>query len=240
MCAFSEHIRRFSRKPKAILHQIGLGALAILFTACQTSTPTYTTPDFISTDTQPPQASATVTEPAVPTLDASMSTQAPVSPGLSPTTLTTLTPETLLFINPTQEPVPVSSWRPPLYPDPWAPTLFDHFYFSSPIAANEINTPVQDYRYGGVFFEDIVHTGVDIPAPKGTPILAAGPGTVLYADYGVFQGGYDITDPYGLAVAILHDYGYQNQALYTVYGHMDEVNGIEGQHVETGERLGLG
>ncbi len=134
--------------------------------------------------------------------------------------------------------MPVSSWRPPLYPDPWAPTLHDHFYFSSPIAANEINTPVQDYRYGGVFFEDIVHTGVDIPAPRGTPILAAGPGTVLYADYGVFQGGYDITDPYGLAVTILHDFGYQNQALYTVYGHMDQVNVIEGQHVETGDLLG--
>jgi murein DD-endopeptidase MepM/ murein hydrolase activator NlpD len=98
---------------------------------------------------------------------------------------------------------------------------------------------VQDYRYGGVFFEDIVHTGVDIPAPKGTPILAAGPGTVLWADYGVFLGGYDLTDPYGLAVTIQHDFGYQNQALYTVYGHMDEVDVVEGQHVETGDLLGL-
>ena len=85
MYASSEHIRRFSRRPKAILHQIGLGALAILFTACQTSTPTSTTPDFISTDAQTPQASATVTEPAVPTADTTLSTQAPVSPGLSPT-----------------------------------------------------------------------------------------------------------------------------------------------------------
>ncbi len=239
MYSFSEHIRRFSRRPKAILHQIGLGALVVLLTACQTATPTSTPPDFFSTDAQTPQASATVTEPAVPTVDTALSTQAPVLPGLSPTSLVTLTPETLLFINPTQEPIPVASWRPPLYPDPWAPTLFDHFYFSSPIAANEINTPVQDYRYGGVFFEDIVHTGVDIPAPKGTPILAAGPGTVLWADYGVFQGGYDITDPYGLAVAIVHDYGYQNQALYTIYGHMNEVNVVEGQHVETGDILGL-
>jgi murein DD-endopeptidase MepM/ murein hydrolase activator NlpD len=117
--------------------------------------------------------------------------------------------------------------------------MYDHFYFASPIAANEVNIPVFDYRYGGVFFEDVVHTGIDIPAPKGTPILAAGAGTVIWAGYGVYKGGYDPTDPYGLAVTIQHDFGYQNQALFTIYGHMSEINVIEGEHVETGEQLGL-
>jgi murein DD-endopeptidase MepM/ murein hydrolase activator NlpD len=107
------------------------------------------------------------------------------------------------------------------------------------VAANELNTLVSDYRYGGVFFEDVVHTGVDIPAPKGTPILAAGPGIVMWAGYGVFQGGYDPTDPYGLAVTIRHDFGYQNRILYTIYGHMAETNVVVGQHVETGDLLGL-
>jgi hypothetical protein len=90
-----------------------------------------------------------------------------------------------------------------------------------------------------MFFEDIVHTGVDIPAPKGAPIQAAGPGTVVWAGYGVFQGGYDPTDPYGLAVTLKHDFGYQNHPLYTIYGHMSEVNVVIGQHVETGDLLGL-
>ena len=143
------------------------------------------------------------------------------------------------LIYPTEGSIPATGWRPPLYPTPWAPTLYDHFYFASPFAANEPNTPVSDYRYGGVFFEDIVHTGVDIPAPIGTPILATGPGTVTWAGYGVFQGGYDPTDPYGLAVTIQHDFGYHNQALYTIYGHMSEINVVEGQHVETGDLLGL-
>jgi murein DD-endopeptidase MepM/ murein hydrolase activator NlpD len=98
---------------------------------------------------------------------------------------------------------------------------------------------VADYRYGGEFFQDVVHTGVDIPAPKGTPVLAAGPGTVVWAGYGVYRGGYDPTDPYGLAVTIRHDFGYQNQVLYTVYGHLDEIDVAEGQHVETGDVLGL-
>ncbi len=145
----------------------------------------------------------------------------------------------MLFIYPTDGTIPVTAWRPPLYPTPWAPTLYDHFLFASPIAANQINVPVSDYRYGGVFFEDIVHTGIDIPAPKGTPILAAGAGTIIWAGYGVFAGGYDPKDPYGLAVTIKHDFGYQNQALYTIYGHMSETNVVQGQHVETGDLLGL-
>jgi murein DD-endopeptidase MepM/ murein hydrolase activator NlpD len=234
-----EQFPRFSKELRQFLNLSCIAGLVIIMTACQTSQPTSTAPPFSPTDSITQQVSAAATEPALPTTGITFITQAPPSPISSTTPIATITPDTLLFSNPTDGPVPISSWRPPLYPDPWAPTLYDHFYFSSPIAANEINTPVQDYRYGGVFFEDIVHTGVDIPAPEGTPILAAGPGTVLWADYGVFQGGYDLTDPYGLAVTIRHDFGYQNQALYTVYGHMDEVDVVEGQHVETGDLLGL-
>jgi murein DD-endopeptidase MepM/ murein hydrolase activator NlpD len=102
-----------------------------------------------------------------------------------------------------------------------------------------VNTPVADYRYGGVFFENVVHTGIDIPAPKGTPVLAAGSGTVIWAGYGIYRGGADPSDPYGLAVTIRHDFGYKDQALYTIYGHMDEIDVVDGQYVKTGDQLGL-
>jgi murein DD-endopeptidase MepM/ murein hydrolase activator NlpD len=224
---------------KPIPRQACFAALVVILTACQSPQPTTTILPINPTDTIALQVSATAIQPATPTTIISMTTQVAPSPILSPTLIATITPDSLQFNNPTQGPVPVSSWRPPLYPNPWAPTLHDHFYFASPIAAKEINIPVQDCRYGGVFFEDVVHTGVDIPAPKGTPILAAGPGTVMWAGYGVYRGGVDPTDPYGLAVTIQHDFGYQNQALYTVYGHMNEVDVVEGQHVETGDLLGL-
>ncbi len=133
----------------------------------------------------------------------------------------------------------VSAWRPPLYPVPWAPTTHDHFYFARPIAADQVNWPSADYRYGGVFFEDVVHTGVDIPVPEGTPVLAAGPGKVVWAGYGAYRGGHDETDPYGLAVTIRHDFGYQDQSLYTLYGHLSEIDVVVGQHVETGELIAL-
>ena len=147
--------------------------------------------------------------------------------------------DALEFIFPTPEPAPVSAWRPPLYSVPWAPTPFDHFYFTRPIAANEINWPLADYRYGGVFFEDVVHSGVDIPAPPGTPVLAAGPGKVTWAGWGLYAQKTDMNDPYGLAVAIKHDFGYEGETLYTVYGHMQKIFVAKGQHIEAGEKIGL-
>ncbi len=148
-------------------------------------------------------------------------------------------PDPLRFNFPTPGPAPVSAWRPPLYPTPWAPTPYDHFFFARPIAADEVNWPLADYRYGGVFLPNVVHTGVDIPAPKGTPVLAAGPGRVTWAGYGLFRGVEDPTDPYGLAVAIKHDFGYQGESIYTVYGHMDQIEVTRGQHLETGDIIGL-
>ena len=88
--------------------------------------------------------------------------------------------EPLQFTFPTPMPAPVSLWRPPLYDVPWALAPFDHFYFVRPIAADEVNWPLPNYRYGGIFFgTEIVHTGIDIPAPRGTPVLAAGAGIVI-------------------------------------------------------------
>ncbi len=148
-------------------------------------------------------------------------------------------PDPLRFVFPSPGPAPVSAWRPPLYAIPWAPTPFDHFFFSRPIAADEVNWPLADYRYGGIFFENVIHTGVDIPVLNGTPVLAAGAGRIVWAGYGIYRGGNDPTDPYGLAVVIRHDFGYEGQTLFTLYGHLDEIDVADGQHVEAGDPLGL-
>ena len=132
-------------------------------------------------------------------------------------------------------------WRPPLYPIPWAVSAYDHFYFARPIAADNVNWPLAEYRYGGVFFApNIVHTGVDIDAAEGAPILAAGSGTVVSADWGLFsEVPGNISDPYGQAVVLRHDFGYKDEPLFTVYAHMSEIIAVVGQHVETGDVLGL-
>ncbi len=161
-------------------------------------------------------------------------------PGVPFEAAITPSPQPFQFSLPTPGAEPITNWRPPLYPVPWAISAYDHFFFTRPIAADQVNWPAADYRYGGVFFgRDIVHTGVDIPSPEGTPILAAGPGTVVWAGWGLFlETPGDITDPYGLAVAIRHDFGYNDRQLYTIYAHMSEMNAIVGQHVKTGEIVG--
>ncbi len=156
--------------------------------------------------------------------------EAPVEPTIVP----------FRFVLPSPGAEPVSGWRPPLYPVPWAVSAYDHFYFARPIAADNVNWPLAEYRYGGVFFASVVHTGVDIDAAKGTEILAAGPGTVISADWGLYtEAPGNIGDPYGQAVVLRHDFGYKGQSLYTIYAHMSEIIAVVGQHVATGDVLGL-
>ena len=161
------------------------------------------------------------------------------SPALLPTSPPTKAPTPLQFTFPTVAVAPKTIWRPPLYPTPWEPTPYDHFYFSRPIGANEVNWPLPNYRYGGTFFENIIHTGIDIPAPKGTPVMAAGSGKVIWAGYGLYFLIEKFSDPYGLAIAIKHDFGYKGSALYTVYGHLDGIHVTRGQVIKGGEIIGV-
>jgi len=230
---------QLSPRIQTINHALQIGILLVLLvalTACRSKGP-------LPAETTPTPPAAT----ASPTLQV-FSTSRPTSvlaaeasplPSAPDEPHSTVAPDPLRFVFPTPGPAPVSAWRPPLYPTPWAPTAYDHFYFARPIGADEVNWPVADYRYGGEFFEDVVHTGVDIPASKSSPVLAAGSGEVVWAGYGVYRGGYDETDPYGLAVVIRHDFGYQGQTLYTIYGHLDQIDVAEGQYVTTGQQLGL-
>ncbi len=140
---------------------------------------------------------------------------------------------------PTIVPEPDLGWRPPPYPVPWALQPQDHFYFSRPIASDEVNWPNPQYRYGSTLLgEEDLHTGIDISASRYAPVLAAGAGEVMWAGYGLYRGVEDETDPYGLSVAIKHDFGYGGEPLYTVYAHLSEVYVWRGQRVESGEVIG--
>jgi murein DD-endopeptidase MepM/ murein hydrolase activator NlpD len=221
------------------LSRLAAGLLFLSIQACQ-SLPASTQPSPV------PSASRTQSEIPTQTDNRPSPSQTSVvafeaaegqsrAPGKLPTPAT----DPLRFVFPTPGREPVSAWRPPLYPTPWALTPYDHFYFARPIAADEINWPLADYRYGGVFLPDVVHTGIDIPAPMGTPVLAAGSGRVTWAGFGLYRGVEDPTDPYGLAVAIKHDFGHKGDTLYTVYGHLDRVDVVRGQNVQAGDALGL-
>lgn len=168
---------------------------------------------------------------------------APATPAPAPTRQAYPTPAALPFdaLFPTVEAVPQEApWRPPTYPTPWAPTPFDHFFLARPIAAFYGGVASDDYRYGGVFFGTEVHTGVDIKADPGTPVLAAGDGRVVWAGPGLYYGNPARTDdPYGIAVLIRHNFGWEGEAVHTLYAHLSKVLVQQGDWVTVGTPIGL-
>ena len=69
--------------------------------------------------------------------------------------------------------------------------------------------------------------GIDLAAPRGTPILAAAGGTVIVSDSNGYNGGY------GRYVVLTHANGTQ-----TLYAHMTETAVVVGQSVAQGEVIG--
>jgi murein DD-endopeptidase MepM/ murein hydrolase activator NlpD len=72
--------------------------------------------------------------------------------------------------------------------------------------------------------EGAMHTGVDISAPRGTPVHAAADGIILHAGW---NGGY------GRCVIVDHGNNYQ-----TWYAHLSRMDVIEGEEIRQGEVLG--
>ncbi len=69
------------------------------------------------------------------------------------------------------------------------------------------------------------HTGIDYPAPSGTPVVSAGSGRVTFAGWSA--GGW------GNLVTVAHRGGAR-----TLYAHLSRVAVRVGQRVEAGQRIG--
>lgn len=183
-------------------------------------------------DGGPPPAAATPASVDATPAAASTATPAPEAPPEA-------YPTPGVVRSPTAFPAAVAEWRPPPYPAPWSLRPEDHFYFSRPIPSGEVNWPHPHYRYGGTYFgEESTHTGVDLGAERDTPVLASADGEVVWTGFGLYRGVTDPDDPYGLAVAIRHDFGFDGQPLYTVYAHLSSSEVWRGQRVAAGDRIG--
>lgn len=92
-----------------------------------------------------------------------------------------------------------------------------------PVPGSNRITSYFGYRIHPIFNTKKLHTGLDIGASSGTPVVAASNGTVIYAGW---LGGY------GKAVMIDHGGG-----IVTLYGHNSSIAVSEGQSVKRGQTI---
>jgi murein DD-endopeptidase MepM/ murein hydrolase activator NlpD len=84
------------------------------------------------------------------------------------------------------------------------------------------------YRVHPIHRRSIMHTGLDISRPTGTPVVAADGGQVFFAGW---RGGY------GRAIILNH--GTQGSASYaTLYGHLSGIAVASGSTVSKGQVIG--
>lgn len=197
----------------------------------------------------PPTLSVQVGSTAVAAASIGLGDAALVTPFAlaTPTLPPPTAPLALTEIPITQIPVtlPPQQWRPPPLIPPISrdPLGRDHYWLIRPVDSNANNKGLYYYSYGsdGPNDEWRVHAGLDMPNPIGETVRAAGDGTVVWAADGLrVQGGsFQDTYSYGNVVVIQHDFGYRGRPVFTLYAHLALANVVPGQHVQTGDVIGL-
>lgn len=97
-------------------------------------------------------------------------------------------------------------------------------FLKSPLKFGRLTSGFTMKRFHPVQKINKAHLGTDYAAPKGTPILSTGNGTVIESAYGVFNGNY---------VKIKHNSTYTTQ-----YLHMSKRGVNKGQSVKQGDVIG--
>jgi len=113
-----------------------------------------------------------------------------------------------------------SSGGPIAAPQPTQPSLLGYQW---PVAGR-ISSPY-GWRTHPVYGTRKLHSGLDVAAPRGTPITATTGGEVIFSGW---RGGY------GNAVIIDHGNGFSS-----LYGHMSQLGVSTGATVDRGDAVGL-
>ena len=130
--------------------------------------------------------------------------------------------------------------RPPPMKVPLSLHPDDHYWLIRPIPSGSRNYDLEWYPFGNdVLRPDVgayrIHHGLDFPNDTGTPVLAAGSGTVVHA--GVLPSPRNGVNYYGNTVVIQHDWQWQGEDVFTLYAHTLELFVQEGDVVETGQLI---
>ena len=117
--------------------------------------------------------------------------------------------------------------------------LDGHFLFQRPIGAQDVYVLDKTYRFGttqsGVREP---HHGVEFPNKRGTPVLAAQAGRVVFAGDDKAATLAWMPHFYGNVVMIEHHLPLMQAPIYSLYAHLDEVLAHEGDSVAAGDVIG--
>lgn len=215
-------------------------ATAVESTPVDNSTPATVPPIISSLDATPTGFPSFAPRPAD-----ELVTPSPVPSETLPPTVITATAETttgasdgngeLATAGPTEPPPP--TFTPPATPDDASD---DHYWLQRPVAAGGVVWTDKHYPYGSTRGGELrPHHGVEFNVPYNSAILAAAAGTVRVAGSDSDEVVGPHTNFYGNLVVIEHDFQYAGQALFTLYGHLNEVQVSVGQQVAAQEVLGL-
>lgn len=215
--------------------------IAVLFAACAsaptavplpTPIPLAEIPTFIPAVAQGGAAAATAVLTAT-AAETAVPIPTPIGTGIAPH-------EARLFFVPDAGLEPATDWRPPPMVVPLSLHPDDHYWLLRPIPSGSRNYDLEWYPFGNdVMLPELapyrIHHGADFPNPPGTPVLAAGSGTVLHA--GPLTSPRDGVNYYGNTIIIQHDWQWQGQNVYTLYAHTLELFVQPGDHVRAGQLL---
>jgi len=114
-----------------------------------------------------------------------------------------------------------------------------HYLLARPLPATANRTPEYGYAYGGTRRGQLqVHHGMDYSNRRGTPVLAAGDGTVYYAGSDLETVFGASTNFYGNLVVIQHPFSAEGGVVYSLYGHLSVVGVKTGDVVKQGQTIG--
>jgi len=124
--------------------------------------------------------------------------------------------------------------------EPVKAILIGHFLLARPIVSPGNSRIESSYRYGSSQNgARELHHGVEMENVLGTPVLAAGDGTVVIAGNDQATAYGPKLDFYGQLVIIKHEFPGFDQPVYTLYGHLSEITVQVGQIVNAGQEIGL-
>ena len=115
--------------------------------------------------------------------------------------------------------------QPVLYRRPILKPFIDKIDATYPFGSN-----------GGGMYE--VHHGVEFVNASGTEVIAVGDGTVIVAGKDVKTRFADWLNFYGNLVIIEHSPTGISQPVYSLYGHLSEIDVLVGQEVKAGDVIG--